>query len=211
MVAFVLSQAEKSEIQLAEMTLAKYLYLLQTIYKIQLNLKFKRWHLGPYAPEIKKIINNRTYFKLDKNAIKILNKDKLTKYNFNDKEEVERSMNSLAKIFSYYSVKDRSRKTELLATLCRVIEEIKSMDFESVRKSMQDWPIELDSSNFKNKAQKFSEDETKNVWPLFKNRAGIKSCLLNKRECLCQHQPSLVKFGVIAIHFGMWESVMEII
>lgn len=161
MVAFVLSQAEKNEIQLAEMTLAKYLYLLQTIYKIQLNLKFKRWHLGPYAPEIKKIINNRTYFKLDKNAIKILNKDKLTKYNFNDKEEVERSMNSLAKIFSYYSVKDRSRKTELLATLCRVIEEIKSMDFESVRKSMQDWPIELDSSNFKNKAQKFSEDETK--------------------------------------------------
>ncbi|MDF3818435.1 hypothetical protein P3G55_00905 [Leptospira sp. 96542] len=179
MVAFILSQAEKNEIQLAEMTLAKYLYLLQTIYKIQLNLKFKGWHLGPYAPEIKRIINNRTYFKWDKSAIKILNQDKLTKYNFNYKEEIEESMNSLAGIFSRYSVKDRSWKTELLATLCRVIEEIQTLDFDFVRKSMQDWPIELNSSKFKNKAQKFSEDETKKCLA-FIQKEGWDQILLNK-------------------------------
>lgn len=161
LVALVINGFKKEKIDHGEMTLAKNLYLLDSIYKIPTGFTYDRWHLGPYPPALKKVVNNKEYFKRSEIFIEATNDDKLLKYTNLYQDEVNAAISDLSAIFSKYKGAERSHKTELLATVCKVIEDIKSTDLAVVRQSMAEWKIDLKTSKFKNKAEKFNEPETK--------------------------------------------------
>lgn len=160
LVALVINGFKKKKIDHGEMTLAKNLYLLDSIYKIPTGFKYDRWHLGPYPPALKKVVNNKECFKRNENFIETANDEKLLKYANPLQDEVNSAISDLSSIFSKYKGAERSHKTELLATVCKVIEDIKSTDLDLVRQSMKEWKIKLATSKFKNKAEKFNESET---------------------------------------------------
>jgi len=151
--------SKQKNISHGEMTTAKYAYLVDKAYGVPTYYDFKRGHLGPYPIEMKKAINNKEYFKIDKN-IEVVNEEKLFKYNNPFKDQVINAVAELAVIFGRYEGKERAHKTELLATVCKVVEDIKSTDLTLVYQSMREWPIDLKTISCKNKAEKFTEEET---------------------------------------------------
>jgi len=158
--AAITSISKKNNIQHGEMTIAKYAYLVDKIYGIPTFYSFSRWHLGPYPPEIKKAINNKKFFQIASSGIAVTDENKLFSYSNPYMANIESAVNDLSSIFSKYPQKERSHKTELLATVCKVVEDIKTLDLAEVRASMKDWKIDLKKSTFKNKAEKFNEEET---------------------------------------------------
>jgi type I restriction enzyme, S subunit len=179
LLALIAKASKQHSIEHGEMTLAKYAYLLDKVYGIPTYYDYNRWHLGPYPPEMKKAINNKQYFARKANHIVVVNEDKLLKYTNSYEIDVIDAVNDLASIFEKYSVKERADKTELLATVSKVVEDIKTSDITEVRKSMQDWKIELDNCPFKNKAEKFSIEETEECLKFLVQRGWIAK-LINK-------------------------------
>lgn len=148
-----------------EMAFAKGLYLIDRIYGVNTGLNYKRWHLGPYAPELKKIINNKQYFIKPTNGqtwLSLKSIDTVLKYNNPELGKVENAVSRLNAIFQKYSASEKSHKIELLATVCKVIEDIQSTDIDAVWQSMESWEINLPKTVFKTKAQKFTKEETSN-------------------------------------------------
>lgn len=89
------------------MTVAKFVYLLNVIYHIPFNLNYKRWHLGPFAPEINKIIKNKKFFKIEDNKIRALGSTvskKTTRY----EEHIKYAVTELTTIFAQFNEKERS-------------------------------------------------------------------------------------------------------
>lgn len=156
---WIAQTSKQNGISHGEMTTAKYAYLVDKVYGVPTHYDFKRGHLGPYPIEMKKAINNKEYFKIAK-TIELVNEETLFKYNNPYKDQVIAAVNELAIIFGRYEGKERAHKTELLATVCKVIEDIKSTDLALVYQSMREWPIDLKTTAFKNKAEKFTEEET---------------------------------------------------
>ncbi|ADQ81087.1 restriction modification system DNA specificity domain [Paludibacter propionicigenes WB4] len=179
LLALIAKASKEHNIEHGEMTLAKYAYLLDKVYGIPTYYDYNRWHLGPYPPEMKKAINNKQYFSRKSNHIIVVNEDKLLKYTNSYETNVIDAIDDLASIFEKYPVKERADKTELLATVCKVVEDIKTTDITEVRKSMQDWKIELDNCPFKNKAEKFSIEETEKCLKFLVQREWIAK-LINK-------------------------------
>ncbi len=159
--ALIIKKSKQKEISHGEMTIAKYTYLLDRIYGIPSYYEFNRLHLGPYPVEMKKAINNKTYFKISNYHIDVVNEENILKYNNSYKDQISAAIDELAAIFLNYNGKERSHKTELLATVCKVIEDIQSTDLKKIRLSMQDWKIDLKTTPHKSKAEKFTEAETK--------------------------------------------------
>jgi type I restriction enzyme, S subunit len=172
LVAAIVNASKKHKITHGEMTLAKYTYLVDRLYKIPTHFNYKPWHLGPYAPEMKKVVYNSQFFQIHNDVISAIPQKK--KYNFRLQEQVEDAVADLASIFSQYKDKDRSHQTELLATVCKVVEDIKSTDLKAVRESMKNWPIKLKGEKFKNKAEKFSGEETKKTIQLLAKKQWLK-------------------------------------
>lgn len=156
----IVNRSKQNRIRHGEMTLAKYAFLADKIYGVPIYDCYERWHLGPYPTDIKKTVNNKEYFKTENHSIRVLNEEKLFKYHNEYKEQIENAVDELANIFSSFEAKDRSHKTELLATVCKVIEDIQTTKIEAVRQSMAEWKIELKDNKFKNKAEKFDEAKT---------------------------------------------------
>jgi len=159
--ALITKASKQKNIRHGEMTIAKYAYLADKIYDIPTHYQFERWHLGPYPPEIKKAIKNKKFFTINNSAIDLVDEKALLKYNNPYQQQIETAIYELAGIFSKYTTAERPHKTELLATVCKVIEDIKSVTFNKVRQSMKEWKIDLKNSPYKNKAEKFTEEETK--------------------------------------------------
>lgn len=158
----VASISKKNKIEHGEMTIAKYTYLADKLFGIPTGFEFNRWHLGPYPPAIKKVVNNKQYFQRSGNHIEVINESTLFKSTNDYTSLIDDAVSNLVGIFSKYKTPaERAHKTELLATVCKVIEDIKTTDLLSVRTSMKEWKIDLKTSTFKNKAEKFNEDETK--------------------------------------------------
>jgi len=156
---WIAQTSKQKNISHGEMTTAKYAYLVDKVYGVPTYYDFKRGHLGPYPIEMKKAINNKEYFKIAK-TIEVVNEEKLFKYNNPYKNQVINAVEDLATIFDRYEGKERAHKTELLATVCKVVEDIKSIDLSLVYQSMREWPIDLKTTPCKNKAEKFTEEET---------------------------------------------------
>lgn len=155
--------SKRNKIEHGEMTIAKYAYLSDKLFDIPTGFEFNRWHLGPYPPAIKKVVNNKQYFQRIGNHIEVINEQTLFKSTNDFSTSIDDAISNLVSLFSTYKTStERSHKTELLATVCKVIEDIKTTDLKLVRASMKEWKIILKTSSFKNKAEKFNEEETKN-------------------------------------------------
>ena len=161
LLAKIAAGSKEKGINHGEMTIAKYAYLVDKIYQIPTYYKFERWHLGPYPPEIKKAITNKKFFDKVNNSIEVKDLNTLSKYNNPYTDNLDIAIADLSDIFSLYNEKHRSHQIELMATVCKVIEDIQSTDLPLVRRSMAEWKIDLTTTHFKNKAEKFSEEETK--------------------------------------------------
>ena len=161
LLGLIAKASKEKEVPHGEMTIAKYVYLADRIYDISTFYNFNRWHLGPYPKEIKKAINNKKFFKMTNHTIDVINENTLFKYANPYKEQLVNAVDKLTKIFSKYKGKERSDQTELLATVCKVVEDVKTIDLKAVRQSMKEWEIKLKNTPFKNKAEKFTEEETK--------------------------------------------------
>lgn len=178
--AFMLIYFRHKGFRFAEMTSAKNTYLLNKIYGIPIYDNYKRWHLGPYSAEIKQTINNKTYFrKNDYNGIEVLNEEKLFKYSNPYQQKIEDAVNELAEIYSSFTdPKTRAHKIELLATVCKVIEDIQTTELAAVRQSMAEWKISLKDKKFNDKAQKFGEVETAKCIEFIKGKGWDKKLII---------------------------------
>jgi type I restriction enzyme, S subunit len=176
-IAAIVNASRKNSVKHGEMTLAKYSYLLDKVYNVPTLFTYDRWHLGPYPKEMKKVVLNKKFFKIQNNEVTVVPQKKEYKYQF--QQQVEDAVTELASIFNQYKGQERSYQTELLATVCKVVEDIQSTDLMAVSESMKKWPIKLETSKFKNKAEKFGEEEIKTVLKFIVkkewNRALIKA------------------------------------
>lgn len=172
--------SEQMGIKQGEMTLAKFAFSVEKLYDVPSFYSFKRWHLGPYSGEMKKALNNKQFFDLSK-GIKIQDEDKLFKYYNPYKNQIEEATKELCGIFLKFPDKDRAHKIELFATVCKVVEDIQTIDFDKVYASMKDWEILLKNSPFKNKAEKFSEKEVKETL-LFMEKRGWVDKLIKRQN-----------------------------
>jgi type I restriction enzyme S subunit len=168
LVAAIVNASKKHKIAHGEMTLAKYTYLIDKLYGVPTYFNYERLHLGPYPKEMKRIVNNKKFFKIQNNEVSVVPQEK--EYNYQFQKQVEEAVEELASIFNQYKGQERSHQTELLATVCKVVEDIKSTDLKQVRESMKNWPIDLKTSKFKNKAEKFGEKETKECLQIIQER-----------------------------------------
>jgi len=174
-VAAIVNASKQNKISHGEMTLAKYSYLLDKVYKVPTLFNYDRWHLGPYPKEMKKVVLNKKFFKIQNNEVTVVAQKK--EYDFQFQKQVEDAVKELASIFNQYKGKERSFQTELLATVCKVVEDIQSTDLKAVRESMKKWPIKLDTTKFKNKAQKFEESATKSALNFIISKGWVKVLL----------------------------------
>ncbi|MBL1215799.1 MAG: hypothetical protein HND52_20690 [Ignavibacteriae bacterium] len=148
-----------------EMIIAKFIYLVDKLYKLNLNFNYKQWHFGPYSPEIKKLLNTRSgYFNrmgTDAKSFYTLTKEeKLFSYPNPLVNQVKEKLPNLTKIFSKYKVpKERDHKIELLASVCKVIEDEGTNDLTEVYQALKQWKTSKTITGFNNKAEKFSLSE----------------------------------------------------
>lgn len=177
LLGIVAKASKQKQIEHGEMTLAKYAYLMDKVYGVPTYFNYNRWHLGPYPPTIKKVINNKQYFKKSGNHIEVLNEKTLFNSTNPNTEKMKAAVNDLTDIFSKYTVKERSHKTELLATVCKVIEDIQSTDLKVVRQSMAEWKINLKGEKHKTKAEKFNEAETEKCLAFIKEKGWDKKLM----------------------------------
>ncbi|MGV3586592.1 MAG: restriction endonuclease subunit S [Adhaeribacter sp.] len=160
LLAYLIHYSNLKGINHGEMTAAKYAYLLHKIYGINTYYNFKRWHLGPYAPEMKAAIKKKEFFAVKNNRLTLVNPANILKYGNPIKEQVVKAIGELSQLIESLPGKNRAHKTELFATVCKVIEDIQSTDLQEVRASMAEWKIELATTHYKSKAEKFNEQET---------------------------------------------------
>ena len=177
LLGIVAKASKQKQIEHGEITLAKYTYLMDKVYDVPTYFNYNRWHLGPYPPTIKKVINNKQYFKKSGNHIEVLNEKTLFNSTNPYTGKMQSAVNDLTDIFSKYTVKERSHKTELLATVCKVIEDIQSTDLKAVRQSMAEWKIKLKGEKNKTKAEMFNEPETKKCLAFIKEKGWDKKLI----------------------------------
>lgn len=177
LLGIVAKASKQKQIEHGEMTLAKYAYLMDKVYNVPTYFNYNRWHLGPYPPAIKKVINNKQYFKKSGKHIEVLNEKTLFNSTNPHTAKMQSAVNDLTDIFSKYSTKERSHKTELLATVCKVIEDIQSTNLKAVRQSMAEWKINLKDEKHKSKAEKFNEPETEKCLVFIKEKGWDKKLM----------------------------------
>lgn len=160
---YIIDTSANNNIDHGEMTLAKNSYLIDKIYGVPTYFDYARGHLGPYSIQMKSVLNGsslKQFFKKGEFHIELQNSDKLFKYTNPYESQTREAMEDLSSIISQYEDKERSYQTELLATVCKVIEDIQTTDIKAVRASMKEWEIDLKTTKHKNKAEKFSESDT---------------------------------------------------
>lgn len=161
--AYIIDTSANNNIDLGEMTLAKNSYLIDKIYGVRTYFDYGRGHLGPYSIQMKSVLYGgslKQFFKKGEFHIELQNSDKLFKYTNPYESQTREAMEDLSSIISQYEDKERSYQTELLATVCKVIEDIQTTDLKAVRASMKEWEIDLKTTKHKNKAEKFSKSDT---------------------------------------------------
>ena len=177
--ATVIRASNKRNIQHGEMTLAKTAYLIDKIFDIPTYYDYKQWHLGPYAPAMKKAINKKDFFNIQNNNISLAEGNKLFQYDNPNIALTENAIDELSDILLKYNSKDRPHKIELLATVCKVVEDIKTTTFALVREAMINWKIDLKKTAFKHKAEKFSDLETERCLQFIVGKGWDKKLIKN--------------------------------
>jgi hypothetical protein len=138
-----------------EMAIAKYFYLLEILW-IKSDLVYERNPFGPYSSEIKKVIYSKkdNFFATWPKWTIILGKNssKLFDYKSDFLKEIEKWMNYL--LDNLWLAKAKSEYIEILATVCKVIQDIKSLDIDKIIKELKIWKVD---KNWTTKWDKFKD------------------------------------------------------
>ncbi|MFY0683822.1 MAG: restriction endonuclease subunit S [Balneola sp.] len=171
---------EEYDMAYGEMALAKFLFLVDRLKKYRTGFNFKDWHWGPYDPEIRKRLTSRNgFFKKNTAAHSVIelkqNKEKLFKYELENRTSLESGVREIADIISKFKKRKKtSRQLELLATVVKVVENESTIELKAVRDGMSNW--KTPKTDFKNKSEKFSEDETSKCLKFIKKQGW--DCIL---------------------------------
>lgn len=179
LLGLIVKSSKQNGVQHGEMTLAKYAYLTDKLFNVPSYYLYQRWHLGPFPPTIKKAFNNSKFFKKTPAGMQVINEEKLFNTVNPYQTQIEAAVNELSTMFSKYKDKERARKTELLATVCKVVEDIQNTNLEAVRTSMAEWIINLKGEQYKTKAEKFTVAETKKCLEFIKGKGWDKKLINN--------------------------------
>jgi hypothetical protein len=161
-----------------EMIIAKYLYILAFITKMDIGFKFRKWHFGPYDPQIKRRISNRKFFfkhgKAGYETYSVINQEILFKY---PSQLVTDAKNTLPEIVHLFAgeknVFKRDHRIELLATVLKVIEDSGKSSADEVYSEMTLWKTDKNITGFVSKAEKFSKDEASKCLEFVKKQGWI--------------------------------------
>ncbi|MCB0410578.1 MAG: restriction endonuclease subunit S, partial [Flavobacteriales bacterium] len=143
----VLEGLRSSPYQRGEMVIAKMLYFLQEIYKVSFGLNFVKQKFGPYDAKVKRVIQSD--LKKDK-AFRVMqvkgkqvydlgsNSDRLLKYNSDTLTNSRASMEDLLMRIG----KLGSDKIELIASICKVIQDEKVIEEQDIYEKLSEWKPE---------------------------------------------------------------------
>lgn len=184
-IGHVIKKHQEHRMEQGEMILAKDLYHLEALYGIKTHFQFKNWHYGTYDPKIRKLINGKDkYFtkkSVGQKGFQVLalgeKSDALfkLKYPHKELEFIGKAMDELLDLYASFPIKERSHKIELLNTVCKSIVDAQSTELAKVREIMKQW--KTTKAGFKNKAEKFSEQETDEMIELIINKEWDKKLL----------------------------------
>ncbi|MFA5917843.1 MAG: restriction endonuclease subunit S [Candidatus Gracilibacteria bacterium] len=139
----IIRELQKTGYPRGEMAIAKYFYLLE-ILGIKSDLVYERNPFGPYSSEIKKVIYSKkdNFFATGPKGTIILGKNssKLFDYKSDFLKEIEKGMNYL--LDNLGLAKAKSEYIEILATVCKVIQDIKSLDIDKIIKELKIWKVD---------------------------------------------------------------------
>ncbi|ULQ61047.1 restriction endonuclease subunit S [Brucepastera parasyntrophica] len=178
LIATVIDTLENHNQHQGEMIIAKYLYILSFVSHIKTGFKFQKWHFGPYDPNIKKLINNRTYFsrqgKAGLETYRVSQKETLFKYPNPIVAEANNKLPEIIKIFSSTkNIEKRDHKIELLATVLKTIEDSKKTNPKDIYYEMAKWQTDQKLTGFISKAEKFSEQEVSDCIKFVTNKGWV--------------------------------------
>lgn len=184
-IGHVIKKHQEHRMEQGEIILAKDLYHLEALYGIKTHFQFKNWHYGTYDPKIRKLINGKDkYFtkkSVGQKGFQVLalgeKSDALfkLKYPHKELEFIGKAMDELLDLYASFPIKERSHKIELLNTVCKSIVDAQSTELAKVREIMKQW--KTTKAGFKNKAEKFSEQETDEMIELIINKEWDKKLL----------------------------------
>ncbi|QQG38205.1 MAG: restriction endonuclease subunit S [Candidatus Kaiserbacteria bacterium] len=136
-IAAILRQFERGE-----MVIAKVLYIAQEIYQVPLGFRFAAQNFGPYDSEIKRTLmagmsTYNRFFTRKVSGVYALgaNADKLFKY----RSKVLGSMTAVLNDLLPYIKNADSSAIECLATVCKIMQDNKTTDFEVIKQKMYEW------------------------------------------------------------------------
>jgi type I restriction enzyme S subunit len=172
-VGAVLEKLAQTQFERGEMVIAKYTYFLQEIFKVPLGLHFVRHNFGPYDPDIKRAItasafNKDKFFKVKGSGEQQVyslgdNAEQLFKYSSHILRDSRAALSNLIK----YTGSAKSVDIERLATVCKIIQDIKNTDIDKIMSEMQQW-----------KGERFTKEQVKKTLE-FIIQQGWNKALLN--------------------------------
>lgn len=141
--------------QRGEMVVAKVLYLGQTVFKIPLGVQFTQQSFGPYSADIKISVKDglssqkQFFVRKGTTGLEVLSLGARGEYVLKASDaSIRKQMTSyLDQMMPHYFSSD-SQSIELLATICKIIEDEKAADDAVICKKLQEW-----------KPNKFSETQ----------------------------------------------------
>ncbi|MCB9772260.1 MAG: hypothetical protein H6754_06880 [Candidatus Omnitrophica bacterium] len=140
----VLEGLRATPYQRGEMVIAKMLYFLQEIYKVPFGLNFVKQNFGPYDSKIKRVIQSDLRKDKAFRAIQVKgkqvydlgpNSERLLKYSSDILINSQKSMEDLLMRIG----KLGSDKIELIASICKVIQDEESIEVEDIYKKLSEW------------------------------------------------------------------------
>ncbi|WP_206197655.1 hypothetical protein [Terrimonas sp.] len=88
------------------------------------------------------------------------------------------STGEITRFTDYRNPKPRRRpvfsKTELLVTVCKILDDTTSTGFSTIREAMRNWKMALGNSPYKNKAEKFNE-KNEAMLKFYNQKNGIRN------------------------------------
>jgi type I restriction enzyme S subunit len=177
-IAAVIDEVDKVNQHQGEMVIAKYIYISEFVYKIRTGFNFKKWHFGPYDPKIKKLVNNRRYFRFvgkgKYQTISLQNTEQLFSYNNQQVDLIREKFPEILKVFNNYTRPElRSYKVELLASVLKAIEDSMNSNIDFIYNEFENWKTDREQTGFCSKAEKFSRDEVKKCLEFVKGKGWI--------------------------------------
>jgi type I restriction enzyme S subunit len=141
----VLEALSKTPYERGEMVIAKIMFILQEVKGVPLGLTFVRHNFGPYDPNIKKAIlasafNKDKFFKVvgsgDRQVYSLGdNSAKLLSYNAKVLNQARLGLNEIIPDLSH----TKSSQIELIATICKVIQDIKNTELLNIQAELDSW------------------------------------------------------------------------